>query len=67
MNPDEWVSAETAAGIVYQHEVAYVLVEEFIQRHPDASKMDDGRVMVDRERLLAWLVRSNSFGPPDSE
>ena len=62
---DDWISPEKAAGIVCQHEVAYVLVEQFIQRCPEHfRKNDDGSFELDREQLLAWLVRSNQPYPP---
>ena len=58
MSSVEWVSPERAAEIVRHEHVSYVLVEEFIQRNPDACREGaDGKVELERLRLFAWLVR----------
>ncbi len=57
------VSPELATEIVRNEHVSYVLVEEFIRRTPDAiQKTEDGRIELDRTRLIAWLVRSEKGG-----
>lgn len=60
---DERVSPEKAVEIIRHEHVARVLVEEFIDRHPDACPVGDGKIELDRARLLAWLVRSSTQRP----
>lgn len=67
ISSDERVSPEKAVEILLHEHVARVLVEEFIDRHPDACPAGDGKIELDRARLLAWLVRSSTQRQPSQK